>query len=139
MIRSKLIQSQVDPVIGQPVLRKVVGADAARLRSPEPIWLRRAVGPLTVQFLLLEFIDPAAEDAHGPVVVLVLLRSSWHLISICSGVSFLYHRRTADSVLLTCWPPAPAGAHCLPLDVRILDIDWTSSGSGSTATVAAEV
>ncbi len=48
-------------------------------------------------------------------------------------------RRMADSVLLTCWPPAPC-ARIVSIFTSASGIDTsTSSASGSTATVAAEV
>ena len=56
-----------------------------------------------------------------------------------SGVPFLYQMRTALSVLLTCWPPAPPArifSHSMSWSLMST---WISSGSGSTATVAAEV
>ena len=47
--------------------------------------------------------------------------------------------RTAESVLLTCWPPAP-DARMVSMRMSSGRISMsTSSASGSTATVAAEV
>src|SRR5439155_1145695 len=64
------------------------------------------------------------------------LRSSWHCATMPVGKCVM---RTADSILFTCWPPAPPA--------RIVSMRkssgriWiaTSSASGSTATVAALV
>ena len=47
--------------------------------------------------------------------------------------------RIADSVLLTCWPPAPCARIVSILKSSFLISTSTSSTSGSTATVAAEV
>ena len=47
--------------------------------------------------------------------------------------------RIADSVLLTCWPPAPCERMVSILRSSALISMSTSSTSGSTATVAAEV
>ena len=47
--------------------------------------------------------------------------------------------RIADSVLLTCWPPAPLARKVSILRSASLMTMSTSSASGSTATVAAEV
>ncbi len=44
-------------------------------------------------------------------------------------MSFLYHSRTALSVLLTCCPPAPP-AHPFPLDVLVADLDLCLVGFG---------
>src|SRR6185295_14021327 len=47
--------------------------------------------------------------------------------------------RMADSVLLTCWPPAPWARMVSIFRSSLLISTSTSSTSGSTATVAAEV
>ena len=47
--------------------------------------------------------------------------------------------RIADSVLLTCWPPAPCARMVSIRKSSLLMSTSTSSTSGSTATVAAEV
>ena len=67
----ELVERQIDAMIGDAILREVVGADAfAAVAGAD----QRAalLGPFLVQRLLLAFVQPAAEDAHGPVVVLVL-------------------------------------------------------------------
>src|SRR5205823_13822105 len=67
----ELVEREIDAVIGEAILGKVVGADAiaavaaADKRAP-------LLGPLPMDFLLLHFVKPAAEDAHGPLAVLVL-------------------------------------------------------------------
>src|SRR6266550_4093301 len=45
-------------------------------------------------------------------------------------------RRMADSVLLTCWPPAPPARSVSTLRSPSLIVTSTSSASGSTATAA---
>src|SRR5712692_3472425 len=67
----ELVKSQIDAVIGDAVLREVVGADAiaAVAGADEGAAL---FGPFLVQFLLLHFVQPAAKDAHGPLSILVL-------------------------------------------------------------------
>src|SRR5262249_41024896 len=67
----ELVQVQVDAVVGDAVLREVVGADALAAVARAYHRLAR-LGPLAVQPLLLALEDAAAEDAHRPVVVLVL-------------------------------------------------------------------
>src|SRR5262249_7898359 len=65
------IKSQVDAVVGDAILREVVGADtfAAVAGADEGAPL---LGALAVQGLLLAFVKPASKDAHRPFVVLVL-------------------------------------------------------------------
>jgi hypothetical protein len=58
-------------VVGEAILREVIGADAvtAVARADKRASLLR---PLLVEFLLLSLVQPAAEDAEGALVVLVL-------------------------------------------------------------------
>src|SRR4051794_18903384 len=67
----ELVPRFVDAVIGDAVLREVVGADAlaAVARADQAA---AVVGALLVQALLLAFIEPAAQDTDGPVVILAL-------------------------------------------------------------------
>ena len=65
----ELVQRQVDAVVGDAVLREVVGADARCGRRSRSGCAARTLRD-AVSLLPLE--DPAAQDAHGPVVVLVL-------------------------------------------------------------------
>src|SRR6266852_7316264 len=67
----ELVKRQVDAMVGQAVLRKVVGADAfaAVAGADEGAAL---LGAFLVQALPLHFMHAAAEDAQGPFVVLVL-------------------------------------------------------------------
>src|SRR5262245_41099111 len=69
--RVQLVQRQVDAMIGDAVLWKIVGTDAvAAIAAPN----QRAplLGPGLMQLLLLPFVQAAAQDAHGAIVVLVL-------------------------------------------------------------------
>ena len=98
------VQRELDAMVRQAALRKVVGPDAlgtmagARLGAgafpPSP---RRAARVLRTG------ASRAAEPsrAHG---FLCWERSSWHSTTIPVGRCVT---RTAESVLLTCWPPAP--------------------------------
>ncbi len=49
-------------------------------------------------------------------------------------------RRTAESVLFTCWPPAPLARNVsMRTSAGLISTPLASSASGITATVAAEV
>ena len=64
------------------------------------------------------------------------LRSAWHSTTVPVG---LWMRRTAEEVLLTCWPPAPlARKTCISTSAGFNETS-TASISGRTATVAALV
>ena len=110
------------------------------LRSPEPIRFLRWSARAWCKPFLLPFEDPAAQDAHGPVVVLVLaalvLALDFHLV----GGAFLVPDADGAFGLVDVLAARPAGAHPFPFDVAASLISTcTSSGSGMTATVAAEV
>ena len=66
----------------------------------------------------------------------IWLRSSWHSTAMPEG---LCRMRMADSVLLTCWPPAPPDFWVVISRSAGLITTSASSASGRTATVAAEV
>src|SRR4051812_24851404 len=69
--RVEFVKRQIDAVIGQAILRVVVSADA--LAAVAGADERAALfGTLVMQVLLLALVEPAAQDAHGAVVVLVL-------------------------------------------------------------------
>ena len=64
------------------------------------------------------------------------LRSFWQVTTMPVG---MWVMRTAESVLLTCWPPAPeARMVSMRMSSGRMSMS-TSSASGSTATVAADV
>ncbi len=62
--------------------------------------------------------------------------SSWHETTMPEGIWVM---RTADSVLLTCWPPAPDARNTSMRMSSGRISTSTSSASGRMATVAAEV
>jgi len=61
-----------------------------------------------------------------PGPCLVLAAAVWHFTSKPVGI---WTMRTADSVLLTCCPPAPAGPHGGDLQVLVAQLTWACSGS----------
>ncbi|MNX33640.1 hypothetical protein D3C86_638690 [compost metagenome] len=65
------------------------------------------------------------------------LRSVWHSTTTPVGTWVI---RIADSVLFTCWPPAPEERKVSTRrSAGLITISSTSSASGMIATVAAEV
>src|SRR5262245_21901173 len=67
----ELVEVEVDAVVGDAVLREVVGADALAAVAGADL-AAALLGALAVQRLLLPLVQPATQDAQGPVVVLVL-------------------------------------------------------------------
>ena len=64
-------------------------------------------------------------------------RSSWHSTTMPVGMCVM---RMAESVLFTCWPPAPeARKVSTRRSAGLMSMLSISSSSGSTATVQAEV
>ena len=109
------IQSQVDPVVGDPPLGVVVGADALAAVAGAYLaacvrrqWRRRAwpcfcviqCGPRSTFMALSLF--------------LCWLRSSWHSTTVPVG---RWVMRMAEEVLLMCWPPCAGGAESVDLQV----------------------
>ncbi|KAG1078028.1 hypothetical protein G6F40_016888 [Rhizopus arrhizus] len=65
------------------------------------------------------------------------LRPVWQATTMLVGMWVI---RTADSVLLTCWPPAPEERKVSTFrSAGLMTMSSTSSASGMIATVAAEV
>src|SRR5882757_1050669 len=66
-----LVQGQVDPVVGDPALREVVGADASRAIAASD---QRAslTGLLLLLISELSVLDPRCQHFHGPFAILVL-------------------------------------------------------------------
>src|SRR5439155_159097 len=66
--RVQFVEREVDAVVGQAVLREVVGADAlaAVARADQRAAL---LGAGAVQLLLLPLVQLAAQPPHGPLVV----------------------------------------------------------------------
>ena len=64
-------------------------------------------------------------------------RSAWHATTMPVGTCV---RRTADSVLLTCWPPAPLERYTsMRTSAGLISMSMSSSISGETNTEANEV
>src|SRR5881275_2210790 len=66
--RIELVEIQIDPVIGNAILRKIVGANAlaavAGADQGTPLF-----GPFPMELLLLHFVEPATEDAQSALIV----------------------------------------------------------------------
>ena len=121
-------------MVGDPPLREIVGADAFRAVAGADLDLARG-RPLAVDLLAFGLVEARAQHLHRLGAVLVLRRE----LAVTTMPVGMWVMRTAESVVLTCWPPAP--------EARIVSMRMssgrmsmsTSSASGSTATVAAEV
>ena len=62
------------------------------------------------------------------------LRSCWHSTTVPVG---LWMSRTAEEVLLMCWPPAPLERQaCISMSSGRISISLSSSSSGMTSTAA---
>ena len=72
MICVDLVERQVDAVVGDPALRKVVGADALAERSPLPISDLRVAACLLCCSLHLLVVDARGQHGHRLRLVLVL-------------------------------------------------------------------
>src|SRR5206468_3842712 len=110
---------QIDAVISDPVLRKVVGpnAFAAIPRADQGTAL---LGPFAMDLLLLHLIEPAAEDAHGAFVILVLA-------ALILALDLEPRRQVPDADgalrLVDVLAARPPGPHALPLDVLLANLD----------------
>ena len=105
-------------------------------RSPEPTWLLRSAARTA------SLAARSASYRRARRIFIALARFLCCDFSSCITTTMPVGRwvmRTALSVLLTCWPPAPWARNTSIR--RSLSSIWmsTSSASGSTATVAAEV
>src|SRR5262245_25106690 len=67
----ELVEIQIDAVIGDAILRKIVGADAFVAVAGTDLAAAR-FGTFAMEFLLLHVEEPAAQNAQGPFVVLML-------------------------------------------------------------------
>src|SRR5262245_61869899 len=125
----QLVQRQVDAVVGDAVLREVVRADAlgAIAGADQGAAL---LGTFFVQRLLPALIQPAAQDAHRPLEILVLaalvLALDFHLF----GSSALVPDADGGFRLVDVLPAGAARPHALPLDVLILHLDLHFVGLG---------
>ena len=73
------------------------------------------------RFFSSDLVEPRAQHVPGLRAVLVLRAARlWQTTAMPVG---MWVRRTADSVLLTCWPPAPPRAHGVDAHVGFVDVD----------------
>ena len=106
-------------------------------RSPLPIKLRRVCDCSCSRCLCSASSRRAASSAIARVLLRCCERSSWHSTTMPLGRCVM---RMAESVLLTCWPPAPdARKVSMRRSPGSISTSSISSASGSTATVAADV
>src|SRR5882762_2460156 len=122
-------------MIGDAALRKIIGADAlGAVAGADLLAAVRRAG--RVDALLLGVVDAGAQDVHRRRAILVLRTAVLHHHHDAGR-----NMRDADRGLglLTCWPPAPCERMVSIRRSSLLMSTSTSSTSGSTATVAAEV
>src|SRR5207237_1372324 len=117
---------QVDAVVGQPVLRKIIGADAlAAVAGADHAFA--LLGPLLVQLLLLHLEEPRPQDAERPLVVLVLA-------ALVLALHVQPGRLVPDAYgafgLVDVLAAGAAGPHPLPLDVLVANLDLDLVGFG---------
>ena len=107
------------------------------LRSPEPTKLLRVSASLLWASRRLASMMRATSTFIACSLLRCWLRSSWHSTTVPVGKCVI---RTAESVLLICWPPAPEARKVSILkSAGLIWISSISSASGMTATVHAEV
>ena len=106
-------------------------------RSPLPISDLRVAASFAARSLRSLSRRRAASTASAFALFRCCERSSWHSTTMPVGRCVM---RTAESVLLTCWPPAPlARKVSIRRSAGFSTTSATSSASGSTATVHAVV
>src|SRR5215475_8972262 len=114
----EVVPGHPDAVVGQPVLREVVGADllapvaGAHLAAAERV-------PLAGDALLLELVELRPEHAHRHVVVLGLALLLLALHDDAGGLVDEPDRRVGGVDALAA---GPGGAHHLSLDIGLLDL-----------------
>ncbi|MPN60338.1 hypothetical protein SDC9_208066 [bioreactor metagenome] len=107
------------------------------LRSPEPIRPLRMAASLAARSLRSFSWMRACSTCRALALLLCWLRPSWHSATMPVG---RWTTRTAESVLLMCWPPAPlARKVSMRRSAGLSVMASASSGSGITATVQALV
>src|SRR5262245_29260996 len=109
-------------MVGDPVLREIIGADAlaAVAGADQGAAL---LGAFAVQRLLLPFVNPAAQDAHGSLKVLVLAALVLALDFEFFGSAALVPDADGAFGLVDVLPTGAARAHALPFDVLVLDVN----------------
>src|SRR6185369_16856464 len=105
------------------------------LRSPLPIRPLRVAASFAARSLLSFSWMRAASTCIALALLRCCERSSWHSATMPVGRCVM---RTAESVLFTCWPPAPeARKVSMRRSAGLICTAWASSGSGNAATVQA--
>ena len=102
--RVDLVQRQVDPVIGDAALRKIVRADALAAVAASRSATCDAPLPCSAARCRSRSSRREASTDIACARLRCCERSSWHSTTRPVGRCVM---RTAESVLLTCWPPAP--------------------------------
>ncbi len=127
MMRIQPVEGQADAVVGAAPLREVVGADP--LAAVAAADLALAVGG-DLRMLL----GHAWHRGCGACSIFIALAlflccdfSSWQATTTPVG---MWVMRTADSVLLTCWPPAPGSAVNVDAQIGRIDLDIDILGFG---------
>ena len=122
MISRQAVQGQpFDAMVGDAALREIVGADAlAAIAAADLQAARRRRLRFGLRALLLR-----ASVAFSRFIALSRLacweRSVWFSTTMPLG---RWVMRIADSVLLTCWPPAPEERKVSTLQVGRIDLDF---------------
>lgn len=90
-------------MVGDPALGEVVVRIRSE-RSPEPTSNLRSLAMALAAALVCWSLSLADNQAMARARFLCWERSSWHSTTMPEGKCVM---RIAESVLLTCWPPAP--------------------------------
>ncbi len=115
----QLVEREIDAVVGQTALRKIVGADA--LRTVARADLRAPVGgAFGVEFLPLGVVDPRAQQRHGARPVLVL-----RTLVLTENDDAGRNMRDADRrfSLIDVLAAGALRAHRVDLQIGFIDID----------------
>ena len=122
----ELVERQVDAVIGQPVVGKVVGADAlaavagADQRSP-------FVGPRCVLLLPLQFVEPRFQHAQGLGEILVL---AFFILALHDQARFVMRQPDGGGRFVDVLAAGAAGAENVLAIIVRLDVDFDVFGLG---------
>ncbi|KAG1525030.1 hypothetical protein G6F51_014386 [Rhizopus arrhizus] len=106
-------------------------------RSPVPIRLLRSAASLLCRSRVSLSFRRAASTCMALSLLRCCERSSWHSTTRPVGKWVM---RTAESVLLMCWPPAPLARNVsMRRSLGLMTISDISSASAMMATVQADV
>ncbi len=118
----ELIERQIDAMVGDAVLREVIGPDPlAAVAGADQV--AAGIGAGLVLALLLSLEDPAAQDAHRLFVVFRLAAAVLALHFQLVGRALLVPDAHGGLGLVDVLAAGAAGPHPFPFDVRILDLD----------------